>query len=221
MSILSVSEVKTLLQISANTYDALLAVLIPMVEDDLFNITQNYFTSEIVRYTSNYLIFATTGKTITDSTSIDFADYGFVAAQVVRITGSQNNNKTITLLTVLDNVLTASASDSFVNEDMQNNDSTSYEVTIAKVDYPEGLKLCFSKMCGDQIKAQSFSDTFASPKSESIGDHSISYGADLQSWVEKGYSLSTINMLKPYCKNKIEFSRAYTNKNTNSFNWDV
>ena len=188
--ITTVADVKTFLQISVSTYDTLIAKLIPAVESFVFEYCNNWFeiSKDYIYNRSTALVFVSgTPPTITmeDGT---FATDGFVAGMNIRVKNSLYNDGIYSLAIVAEETLTLGASDVLIDEDL----GAESEITVVK--YPKGLDLIIAKLIGEDLKNSSVT---AGEKvvSESVGNHSISYGG---STVKGQYPDELLALLRPY-----------------------
>ncbi|WP_448509295.1 phage head-tail connector protein [Immundisolibacter sp.] len=129
MPIITLSDVKTIFQITENTQDDLINYLIPIVQETVFEYTKNYFLNLEIQKAGNTIGFTT--STITNS-MLDFIDYHFVAGDY-KIFGSKLNDGVYEVKTVEAGILTMSGN-VFKPEAAEN------DIIITKVDYPISIK---------------------------------------------------------------------------------
>lgn len=182
------TEIKTLLQITAVTWDSLINTLIPIVTADLHEITSNDFASEVYAE-SDGLTFAASGGTITTDASADFDYLHLASGDDILVSGSLRNDGFYPVTSKSSTVITITSPFSVVNETPPSNDPRL--ITITKVNFPKGLKFPFSRMVGFHI--QKNEEITRGVASESIGRHSVSYNLG-----GKGYPAFIIDALRPY-----------------------
>lgn len=137
MPIITLSEVKTLLQLtSISTYDTLITALIPLVQKQIINYTNNSFLNIAVQYYGSGLVFTSADRKITIPDSFDFTENYFVAGEY-KITGSYLNNGIFEVDTVEAQALTVKngTTPAVVNEE------SNVPILITKVEFPEDIKL--------------------------------------------------------------------------------
>ena len=165
--IATVSEIKTLTGL-ADSYDAQIEALIPMVQNYIVDYTGNKFEmyangeAHFNKLTGAFLeeaeasnvVFDSTNKTITAPTSLDYSKYGIAVGKDISIRGSRYN----VLLDVC-----------------KEHESLTNLVTVYLVNFPQSLKFIASQI----IKHWLLSRSTSGVQSERLGDYSISYSGDL------------------------------------------
>jgi hypothetical protein len=162
------AEIKTLLKISTTTYDDIIDLLLPIIQDDIMSFLKNKFILSDIEVWKGGISFS--GNTITDASST-FLTEGFVAGNIV-VQDSKLNNGFYTVTNVTANTLT-------VSEDLTT-ESAENVIKINQIKYPQGLKLIFANMIGFTLNVKH------GVKSESISRYSVSYANDVQSLIN-GY----------------------------------
>lgn len=157
--IITLSEVKTLLQIGSS-YDTLINALLPIIEDQIIDYTKNNFTKGdgIVKSTLSFYT-----HSITDST-LGFDTTYWKPGQSIRVDGTDDNDGTY-------NIDSVSTSAIIVLEDLIT-ETEGNPIQIRKVQYPKGLKLIASDMIKFNL---STSKAGSGIKSESIDDYSVTF----------------------------------------------
>lgn len=187
--IATAAEIKTLLQITAVTWDTLIAALIPIVTDDVFNITNNPFYDGNVWAESDGLTFASAGGTITTDDATDFDYLHLASGDDILVEGSLRNDGFYPVTSKVDGVITITSPFTLSDETPPTDDPQ--VITIYKIRFPKGLKIAFARMVGFHI--QNNEEMMQGIKSESIGRHSVTYdteGRQYPGWVYE--------MLRPY-----------------------
>lgn len=191
MPILSTSEVKTLLQISVSTYDTLIGILLPIVEEAIINHCNNHFIDTyegILGTTPTVYVYGNTFEFINSDNSVNNTDKDFTAMDFqvddnVRVYNSLQNNKVFKIATIAATKITFDTDITIKDED---NDNT---VIIGRVLYPEPIKLVAADMVG--YKLQKRGKYF---KSEKIDDYSYTRDEKLVN----GYPQSIMSQLDDY-----------------------
>lgn len=185
------AEVKEFLQIPAltTTYDTLIDSLIPVTQEWLFDYCNNWFEvgTDTLYLTSITISFSDSDPdTILDSDN-NFVNAGFVDGMHIRIKGSLYNNGVYEVDTVVAGTITLVSTETLTTEDQAQN------VTITVVNFPQGLKLGFKAIVGEELKA----DFTAGEKvlSENVGNTTFSYGG---SKVKGSYPKELLSLLSPY-----------------------
>jgi hypothetical protein len=153
--ILTTSECKTLIREGSTDYDAIIGELIPIVQEDIIEHTNNTFFSRQSIVYGNGISFSTStggGDKISD-TEEDFQEdeTQFVIGDVY-VHGSKHNDGVHEVASVADGTLTLSSSGGVVAED-----ADAY-VTVAQIEWPKALKLTAAKMVWYQVKNHKMND---------------------------------------------------------------
>jgi hypothetical protein len=157
--IVSLADVKTLLGISDATYDTLLTLELPMIQDSILTYLNRKFKQDL-SYSSDTIGFS--ANSITDSDN-GFVTAGFFAGDYI-VEGSKYNDGFYTVSVVAQGTLT-------VAETLATETAGS-TVLITKVKFPSELKLIMAKMAGYTIKNK------YGVKSESFSRYSVSYDSN-------------------------------------------
>lgn len=191
MPIISVSDTKTLLQISGSTYDSLIAMLLPMIEEAIIKYTNNHFIDTydgILGTTPTVYTYGNTFSFLNSDNSINNSDKDFTAMDFqvddnVRVYNSLQNNKVFKIATIAETKITFDTDITIKDED---NDNT---IIIGRVKYPEPIKLIAADMVG--YKLQKRGKYF---KSEKIDDYSYTRDEKLIN----GYPQAIMSQLDDY-----------------------
>lgn len=183
INIITLTEVKELLQITTTSTDSLIETLIPIVVVDAHEYTKNYFENYDVQVSSSTIAFGSDEITA----DYDFDDYGFDDDQWIRVKGSYRNNGIYKISSVSSSTITIDTDDSI--DSITTEDLDDY-VTITKIEYPKALKLIIAKMINHHLN-----DNKDDIKSESISRYSVTYQDSIN-----GYPKSIISGLNRWRK---------------------
>ena len=145
--IISVEEAKRFLQITDNSKDELIKMLIPIVQDFVVKYTRNFFeilTDSIYRE-SNEISFSN-GK-ITDAYE-KLIESGFIPNIHVRVSGSVLNDGIYEVTDVEASALTLSADIPLTDE------PSGAAVKLTAVKFPKGIKLPVAQLIGYNLEKQ-------------------------------------------------------------------
>jgi hypothetical protein len=177
MAILTTAECKTILQISASTWDTAIAAMIPYVQEDICDFCNTFFRDGyIYRYSGSELVITrgTTGSAadkITDAGGY-FAARGFLAGDDIAIEGGYSNVGIYTLATVDASTLTLTSTKAVRTQDPSST-GTNYlgTILVSRVKWPKGIKLLAAKMVWHLIDKPKPSGI----QSERVDDYSVTY----------------------------------------------
>jgi hypothetical protein len=165
---ITLTEVKTLLQISDTANDTFITFNIPLVVESICEYCKNHFididyidNDTYIR--SNNVVFANADSSITIS---DFNNE-FIAGDYLRIYGTKRNNGHCKVDSINSTKLVVSEID-IIDETISSN--TDNSIVIFRADYPRSLKLPASKLFKYLIDKEN-----PNVKSEKIDDYSITY----------------------------------------------
>lgn len=162
--IISRDNVKHLLQITDDSKNATIDLLLPLVENDVIEYTNNRFWDEKIWLISNTIGFVSSASmTITDSLN-DLMEVGFVAAQTIDVYGTLHNDGIYLISSVTTGTITLDSSASLTTETAG---TTFY---IRNVVYPKALSLTVAEMINFKLQKVT-----PGAKSESIDDYSITF----------------------------------------------
>jgi hypothetical protein len=156
--IVDLTTVKAFLQITDNSKDTLINMLIPSVQQEIFYTVKNYFKTD-VSYTSNTFSFIASNNTINDSLS-KFIDNNILAGTHI-IENSQNNDGVVTITSSTIGIV--QVSENLVNESEGN------LITITRLNVPKDLEILACRMIGYTL-----ANTY-NIKSESLSKYSVEY----------------------------------------------
>ena len=170
-------EIKALLAITSTTQDSLIDRLIPIVEDDIREYTNNSFQDDNVFIQSGDILF-TRNSTSADTIDLDGSGDGFVDSlfkdgQTVYVQGSFNNDGFHEVETVTSAAMTmfTTTSRPFFQE-MVTEDEGVF-VLITKVDYPVALKNSMSQMMKYKLSNYDYS-----VESETVARYSVTFNTN-------------------------------------------
>lgn len=164
MAILSRTEVKTYLQITSTDYDTLIDAYIPLVLQDFFDYTDNYFHNNKVRLNSGMFTVSSSANSIVVS-GTNFSTYSFLTGDEIHVYDSMRNDGVYTAATVSSATITLSTADVVQNETRET------EFTVVKIDVPNSVKPVLASMIKYRMDSP-----MGNAQSESLGDYSVTYG---------------------------------------------
>lgn len=172
--IVDLTTVKTFLQITDSSKDSLINLILPAVQQEIFELTKNYFKSNI-SYTSTTVSFVNSNSvyTIVDSLS-KFAENNILAGTYL-IENSKYNDFVFTVNTATSSTLTVS--EITLNESEENN------ITLTRLEIPKDLQILACKMVGFTL-----ANTY-NVKSETLSKYSVEYFADNKTLGSYPYNL--------------------------------
>lgn len=167
--IISTTEVKTYLQIASTdtTYDDLISAYIEPCLYDVFDYTQNYFENNAVRLVTSQFTFSTDATIVVEGTN--FSTYSFQSGDEIRIKDSKRNDGLYNAGTVSSATITISTG--YAYGTTLKSETEEAITTIVKMDVPVSLKPIIASMIKYRID-----NYIGRPKSERLGDYSVTYG---------------------------------------------
>jgi hypothetical protein len=182
----TLSNIKTLLQISDTSKDILINMLMPLVENNIHDITKNDF----IKANEQKYISAITISFDKDNSKILDSDNNldtFESGQTIKVFGSYHNDAIYYVNEVAEDgsYLVINSESELIDED------AGQTIRIYKVTYPKALKLINANMINHRLSKNN-----GNVVSESIDDYSVSYAQDGQ----QGYPRSIILDLNTYKK---------------------
>ena len=178
MALMTTTEVKAFLRESSSTYDTLIGIYIPLIEEDICSYLNNWFRDRVIFVHANSGLAFSRGNTATSSTQPDyitddnqyFSTIGFSAGMDVVISGGSNFG-IYTIKTLTSAVMTITDTGKFIDQDQDASYHNVGPIEIARIIWPAWIKPIAAKMIWHQI-AQNKPNGAAS---ESIDDYSVSY----------------------------------------------
>lgn len=204
--IITLSESKTLNQISVSTYDTLINMLIPIVEQAIVGYCNNEFIAEYksinnllptVYHYSNTCTFVNSDNSINDAGGIDFTTLNFKVGDSIRIYNSISNDGARTIKTIAATKIILETIDTVYDENSGNT------IVIARIDYPKMLKIVAAQMVKFLLIKQS-----PGFKSESFDDYSYTKESDMIGGFPKGI-MDGLNDYRSIYKKSIPFNLLY------------
>lgn len=174
---MTTAEVKSILGISASTYDTQIAFFLPIVEEDLIDYLNNTFSDGYVyRESGTALEFvrgdSDTADHITD-TDAEFTEKGFLSGMDIIVQGGGANVGLHTVSSASTGRLLLSEYGILINQDQDDTTDDNHigSILISRVKWPIALKLPAAKMIWSLIDNAKIDDV----KSEKIDDYAITY----------------------------------------------
>jgi hypothetical protein len=188
MALVTLQQVKDWHNITVSTYDDIINAFIPIVTEEIVDITNNSFVEANKYYISDSLTFTNSTKVIeTTDTDTDFSDAYMDNVTDILVAGTAYNDGYYS-------VSNATATELTVGETLVDEDND-LEAEILAVKWP--LPLSF--IAADMVYYRIQNRTDSGKKSESLGDYSYTNeerGAG-------GYPTSIVSQLKKYVLAKV------------------
>jgi len=182
--VVSATEVTILSPISASAAMILASEIIPIVQDRITMLTNNYFTSEL--QFEDRITFDSALRTLTTG-SAHFEEYNFLAGDDIMLYGSYRNDGYYTILSVNENVATLVTGSTIINE------LSGQSILLSVVQWPKPIKYAAAQMIYYDVDIRP--TIVPGYNSGSLGPFSESYSANTD---EYGYPKSIMEMLVPY-----------------------
>lgn len=187
--LVATSNVKLYTGITTTSNDNLIEQLVPIVLDDIVNYTHNYFLQSTRYHYDDRISFSSTGAILCTNTEVDLTDWLQIGS-IFHIAYSVFNDGFFSCSTA-----TAGINSSYINVNETVNvetTSTGKWIMMQRVQYPKDLPLIASRMIKHLLITQGAENI----KSESLGDHSLTY-VDVGS---NSYPVTIANSLSKYTK---------------------
>jgi hypothetical protein len=188
MAIVTATEVTIYTDISCSAGTTTLTLLIPIVQERINYITNNFFLTDM--YMGGTVTFSATAGTIVAGSNWD--DEGFVAGDEIYIYNSYRNDGYKTVGSVSTVTLTVSSSDTIINE------PSGRSILVSVVDWPNALKYIAAQL----IKYDYDDRPGIEPgvASKTLGPYSVSYRGNSQGGYSTpfGYPQELIDSLSVY-----------------------
>lgn len=191
MAIVTATEVTVYTDISASAGTITTSGLIPIVQERINWICNNYFTVDKVYYQGS-VDYSASADTITAGTNLE--ELGFLTGDEFYLYGSYRNDGYYTAETVSAETITIASTESVIEEQ-----PSGASVLISLVDWPEAIKYIAAQMVKYDYDDRASVNPDAS--SETLGPHSITYNtgnstsSTAGAW---GYPKTLIDSLAPY-----------------------
>lgn len=186
--VITVDDVKNLLNITDTAKDGLIDMLIPMVQDRLIKITGNPFTVKEIDYTGA-VTFDASGDTITASNS--FEAQGFADGDEIALAGSYRNDGYYKVASVSSAVITLSDDFDVVDE------LSGANVVIRLVKWEPGVKPVVANMIKYDMDER---PGLRGIGAERFGDYQVTFQSNITGGGGMGYPRQIINGLAPYMR---------------------
>lgn len=186
MAIVTATEVTIYTDISCSAGTTTLTLLIPIVQERINNITNNYFVTD--QYINGFFTFASASGTIT--ASVNWDEYGFAANDEIYIYNSYRNDGYKTVGSVTTTVLTVSSADSVTAE------LSGRTILISVVKWPNALKYIAAQMV--KYDYDDRPEQVAGVKSYSLGPYSVTNASSAPGGTPYGYPKELIDGLTSY-----------------------
>ena len=192
MAIVTATEVTVYTDISASAGTITDSGLIPIVQDRINWITNNFFTSDKVYYQGS-VDYNASADTITAGSNLE--ELGFLTGDEFYLYNSYRNDGYYTAETVSEYTITIASSESVIDEQ-----PSGASVLISLVVWPDAIAYIAAQMVKYDYDDRASVNPDAS--SETLGPHSITYknGSSTTSSSGKdwGYPSTILNSLIPY-----------------------
>ena len=178
MAIITLDEVKDILQIDGDSYDNDIERLIPYVQEDVCDYCNNWFKDKYVyRESVSYISFVrgTTGDSgdvIIDDDS-KFLQKGFLSDMDIVVEGGGANVGIHHVASAAAGQLKLDSTGEIISQDPDDTDDNNWigNIKISRIKWPKAIKLAVAQMVLYLIEHPRPSDV----KSETIDDYSVTY----------------------------------------------
>jgi len=174
---MTTAEVKSILGITAETYDTQIAFFLPIVEDDLIDYLNNTFSDGYVYKESGSAFAFVRGDSDTadyiGDTEAEFIEKGFLSGMDIIVQGGGANVGLHSVSSASTGRLLLSETGILIgqNQNDTTDDNCIGSILISRVKWPNALKLPAAKMIWSLIDHGKVDDV----KSEKLDDYSITY----------------------------------------------
>jgi hypothetical protein len=188
MAIVTATEVTIFTDISVSAGTIIASGIIPIVQERINLITNNYFTTDM--QIQGYVVFNSTAKTVVSGG--DFEDEGFIAGDEIHIYNSYRNDGYKLVDSVLTDTITMASSETVYSE------PSGRTVLVSVVQWPNALKYIAAQMVKydyDDRPKKAFGVT-----SRTLGPFSEHFGTSSggQNTTPFGYPQELIDALSAY-----------------------
>ena len=135
MAIITRTEVKSLLQISATTWDTLIDSLIPMCQDKIVEYCRNRFLDLNVQIEADTIAFVSASTPLITDSDSGFVTAGFESGMDVLVYGSTHNDGLYNAATVAAGTLSLATTEVLTTE------AAGDDVVVTRVRWPKAIKL--------------------------------------------------------------------------------
>ena len=186
--IVTATEVTVYTDISASAGTITTSGLIPIVQERINWITNNFFTSYKVYY-QGQIDFTASADTLSASTNLE--ELGFLTGDEFYLYNSYRNDGYYTAETVSEYTITIASSESVIAEQ-----PSGASIMISLVDWPEAIKYIAAQMV--KYDYDDRPERTLGVVSETLGPHSIGYGTSGFNKQPFGYPQELIDGLAAY-----------------------
>lgn len=188
MAIVTATEVTVYTDISASAGTITSSGLIPIVQERINWITNNFFTSYKVYYQGN-IDFTAAAYTMTAGTNLE--ELGFLSGDEFYLYGSYRNDGYYTAESVSEYTITIASTESVIAEQ-----PSGASIMISLVDWPQAIKYVAAQLIKYDYDDRANAGVGVS--AETLGPHSITYNKGETVTGAYGYPKELINLLEPY-----------------------
>jgi hypothetical protein len=177
MALMTTAEVKSVLGITASTYDTQIAFFLPIVEDDLLDYLNTTFSDGYIYKESGSAFKFIRGDSDTadyiGDTEAEFTKKGFLSGMDIMIQGGGANVGLHTISSASTGRLLLSETGILIDQTQNDtkDDNDIGNILISRVKWPNAIKLPAAKMIWSLIDKGKVDDV----KSEKLDDYSITY----------------------------------------------
>lgn len=189
--IVSATQVTLWTSITASVNTILSKNYIDIVQERIFLITNNYFTSDDLSLEATVLFNATT-RSITLDGNAYWENYGFQTGDDFLIYRSWRNDGVYTINSLSNDTLVVISSQSVINERFNNNNGSTIYFSVIK--WPKDIQSIACEMI--YFDSEIRPEVSANVKSNSFGPFSETYTIDTDNY---GYPKNIIDKLDKYC----------------------
>ena len=188
MAIVTATQITSYTDISASAGTITASGLIPIVQERINYLTNNYFVSDRIYYQGN-INFNATDYTMTASSNLE--EIGFLSGDELYLYGSYRNDGYCNAESISAETITIASSKSVIVEQ-----PSGASILISLVKWPEAIKYVAAQM----VKYD-YDDRAAAAVdvvSETLGPHSITYNRGESVKGSWGYPKALLDSLAPY-----------------------
>jgi hypothetical protein len=189
--IVSATQVTLWTSITASVNTILSKNYIDIVQERIFLIANNYFTSDDLSLEATVLFNATT-RSITLDGNAYWENYGFQTGDDFLIYRSWRNDGVYTINSLSNDTLVVISSQSVINERFNNNNGSTIYFSVIK--WPKDIQSIACEMI--YFDSEIRPEVSANVKSNSFGPFSETYTIDTDNY---GYPKNIIDKLDKYC----------------------
>jgi len=193
MAIVTATQITSYTDISASAGTIIASGLIPIVQERINWITNNFFTSNKVYYQGN-IDFTAAADTLSAGSNLE--ELGFLSGDEFYLYNSYRNDGYYTAESVSEYTITIASSESVIAEQ-----PSGANIMISLVDWPDAIKYVAAQMVKYDYDDRSSVNPDAS--AETLGPHSITYNTGNRTSKNSsgsawGYPQKLIDSLAPY-----------------------